>query len=503
LPSDVKQFVDKGISKLRYFKTKPVLKGLSFTPNLELGSPVIEGNSWKYYAGSGTAVCLMGEIAYPIDYYKMGDIQNWERKLLASNLHIETNIGEVQVTASREALQMSPKTIAAIRARLQTIKQEMIVETEKQFKAAKTIVEAKSMYYSTLMSGTGYGDILRKSEVTLTWNGHKIQDNIVSLDSNGLPHTVLTYTIKGWRKKVINLVSETRLVCTPGMELYYDDTDKKIVRYKRRAVTLINGGAKKVTVVKTYDPAGFEKLTGIPVSSLKSFQAVQETHASIGRVSTGVDKAKREKHQTRAFVLDTDRLMNPIVLTAKSDYWSVKNVVLSKGLYVPIFKFQPTLHNIKLMSDLRDALKYLEKFGVKLRLPVYGIKEGEDTGKLVRFDTWLTKKVGRIKNIQYDASLVKSFQKHIKNGLGDVSLTGLAETPKAYITLYKQAESLYNNGSSERARLLQLAGVLVEKNAKFEQLRTKFYTDYGMLGYIWYSSQYTEPEVLTYLKEKR
>lgn len=498
---DCYAFVNKGFETIKYFKTQPIIKGVAQQPELDKRKSIISGDNWIYFGG-GDAIALMGEIAYPINIQAMGDLQSWERSLLQSGLMILTNIGEVQVTASREALQMSDKTKDAIKARLAEIRDEMISQTETAFKECKTILEAKSLYHDTILNGGGFGNILRMSGQGITWNGQKIADNIIRLEQT--PHSILTYSKASWKKN-IDTYREQRLVCSGDLDLYFDDTDGKIINYKRRAKTLIDAGAKNVVIIQTTDVKALEKLLGFKVSELKSYNAVVPTIIASTRGGNGVDLKKRAKHQRRVFQLDLKKL-NSFYGGAASDVWTPQNVDVDNtpALYVPIERFQPKVE--KMMSkitELKSVLNSLEKFGVKARLPIYGIKSGEPTGKLVRFDIWLTKKVGRLRQIHEEAALVEAFRFGRLFNVLNINEDELPESDaKSYISLYKKAKGLYNSQDTrDRDALLRLSGKSVVMSQELVDLSDKFRATYPVLELVpeWNRGNKTAIE---YIKEK-
>jgi hypothetical protein len=233
--SNIQEFQNKVIKTVKYFQPLPIITGLAYTPDFTKATPVIEGEGWKFF-GNGSAVAIMGEIAYPIPL--VSDFEVWEQNLLSSYVEIVFPIGEVQVTASREALQMSPKTIKAIRTRLEIIKSEMLKEVEKSFKDAKTLVEAKSLYWTLIQSGNGFSRILKASQDAVTWKGVAIKDNIIRFTDA----KVINYTLN-YRGKV-KAYDSGMLRCGDAGDLYFDDTNKTKVNYSRRALTLLNANNK-------------------------------------------------------------------------------------------------------------------------------------------------------------------------------------------------------------------------------------------------------------------
>lgn len=440
----ISDFVKKAFETVKWFDTKPIFHGVAEVPNFDKGKPIVEGDDWLYF-GSGDPLVVMGEIGYPINVYAMGQLESWERSLLVSDIVIKANIGEVQVTASREALQMSEKTINAIRAKLAKIKAEMIDKTTEAIRDAKNIIEAKSMYYEAVMNGGGYGQVLRQSGAAIEWNGQKIDNNFIRLP--GGKHSVRVYTKRSW-KKTIELVTDERISCHGKLKLYFDDTNKTQVGYKRRAKTLMNEGAEQVAILLTEDVADLEKILGFKVSELPSFEAVVPTvEASARRASSGVDKSKRVKHAAKHFALNLVELDTFWRGTA-SNCWTLEETNLEEGLYIPIDRFHPTLDGLNKLPELKKLIRALKAYGVAFDLPIYGIKPGADTGELIRFDEWAKEQINAIAGLKDDYALVREFR---NSRLQDVSRIDDAQlsdgVAKSYISLYKRARDLYNDSN--------------------------------------------------------
>lgn len=510
-PEDIDLFINKGLEVLRYFPTKPIIHGLDSTPNFETDKPITSGDGWSYHQGYGAAVCIMGVVAYEIDRYAMGQLEEWERLLLQSNLHIKVDIGSVDLTPARENLRMTDRTKAAIKAKLKAIKDEMIAQTEKEFAVATTLFDAKALYFTTIQNGGGFGQILRNNIKSIKWQGLDIKSAMIDLsDSIGFSkHRVLTYTIDRRRKNKISYMSEGRLVCTPeiGANLFYDDTDGKTVNYKRRARTLFdaNTDLNNIWIISTSDVLDFEAKTGLKVSKLKSYKAITPTFVSVARGGTGIDFAKRKKHQTKVFELDVSAL--DTYYGAASDKWKIKNIDLKteKGLFLRIDRFQPTQSKINNLRRLRETITLLANIGIKIDLPIYGLKLSIDNpGSLTHFDQWLKEQVEKLPLEVYALADEYSSNRAFRFQAPAEKLKGKA---KEYAKLQKQAQEAYNRSDIGTAKaLLGLVGTTIPESTKLQVMSKELLETYPLLKHI-NSFSHKAPEVINYLnsieKEKQ
>lgn len=492
---DIGTFQKKVLSTIRYFKVTPTISGME-VPEFVKHTAVIKGEDWEFF-GSGTPNLIMGEIAYPIDRYKLGELENWESVLINSGLNIHVNIGDVQVTASREALQMTPKTIATIKAKMVVIRDAMIAEVEKSFKEAKNLVEAKTIWYKVVGNSSGYANIIKNYTKGIMWKGEEIKDNFIRLDRT-FGHKISTYTM--YRDK-ISVSYSSDLACT-GETIYFDDTDAKLVGYKRRARTLLNAGERRVVIIHTDDVKELEKELGISVKELSSLNAVVPTKAVSNRVGgTGIDASKRAKHASKVFVLNVAKLTQGHY-SAASEVWDVKEVEDVDGIYIPIERFKPNgLNGIYDLNKLSVVIRAAQNAGIKFDTPIYGFKNGAVVDGLVKFDEWLKAEVESNTNLIDDYSKVLAFR---NSNLHDVSkMEGenlpLRSVAKAYTTLYsKFREVSYDN--SEKYKIFNYVNVPVKQNNSIQVLSKKFEAQYPMLKYV-SSYSYNKPDILDYIQQ--
>lgn len=125
---DFYKFKEEAASVYRHFKLVPVVKGSSGftveksayeTKDIIPGVHTIENGR--------NSVAIMGNIAYPINVPNpestLGDL----RHMLACGLEMEFAIGELDFQASREGLSYIPETIAAIKRKLEAVRDQLAV----------------------------------------------------------------------------------------------------------------------------------------------------------------------------------------------------------------------------------------------------------------------------------------------------------------------------------------------------------------------------------------
>jgi hypothetical protein len=201
------------------------------------------------------------------------------------------------------------------------------------------------------------------------------------------------------------------------------------------------------------------------------------------------------------FVLDVDTLKFGYYSPA-SDYWEVKQVDVSKGgIYIPIDRFQPSnLSKIHDLEKLKKVITAMEYAGMKIDVPIYGIKKGMDIKGLERFDTWVESKVKANTTLLKDYSIAMSASDY---SLTDVSAIKEKDLPdgslaKEYTTAYKALKSFGSTGD-KKYQIFSYYPVDVKPDKTVKKLSDKFKLKFPLLNYI-SNYNYGMPEVIEYIK---
>ena len=161
---DTDAFREKAFGLFERFMVTPKIKGVSKTELESQFDPkkvIVEADdkSWQILSSSNNygndSFAIMGNIAYPIDRHALNFTYGDNRdKLLQScpvNLHVP--IGDLEVAASREALQYTDQTKGAILKKLDTIIFNLPKILSRSFADCKTMWDAKLLFDATFSHG--------------------------------------------------------------------------------------------------------------------------------------------------------------------------------------------------------------------------------------------------------------------------------------------------------------------------------------------------------------
>ena len=147
---DFNSFKNKAESVYKYFKTQPSVTGVDFQ-HAEPEKYKVAGSCWRYVGSYGVSMAIMGNIGYPIDdeYFYSKDGSYWERsnnkycQLLKSGVHIDFEIGELSMTASREGLEYTDEVVQVIKDKIDLIYKEMQDNVDKEFDSCESLYDAR------------------------------------------------------------------------------------------------------------------------------------------------------------------------------------------------------------------------------------------------------------------------------------------------------------------------------------------------------------------------
>lgn len=174
---DMIKFIAEAVDVFYWFNVKPnvtgssasngyddqVKKGLERSNELKGIIPGIRryGNYRIFPHNNNISCAVMGNIAYPIDVpnidQNLGDLG----KLLRHKLIIDFAIGELDFQASREGLSYSPKTIEAIKNKLQVLS----VEIYSQFLNDASKIDQNKWIFSKWIKQKSYDDFWKPSVI--------------------------------------------------------------------------------------------------------------------------------------------------------------------------------------------------------------------------------------------------------------------------------------------------------------------------------------------------
>tara|TARA_R110000737_G_scaffold4034_4_gene13330 strand:+ start:2416 stop:4560 length:2145 start_codon:yes stop_codon:yes gene_type:complete len=151
-PDDIKAFVKAARDVYSRFDPLPIVKGY---PNFEFHQYeyTLKGKDWGLKESGNyrdELFAVMGDMQYPIDMNSLRiedrwdddkvDGLDWKFNHISGDLHFP--LGVLDIAASREELSYDDETIAAIRDRFQTIRNELVSVAGKEVRRATSLYDA-------------------------------------------------------------------------------------------------------------------------------------------------------------------------------------------------------------------------------------------------------------------------------------------------------------------------------------------------------------------------
>lgn len=140
--NDIGNFTTSIFKAFRFFDVKPILTGgtIDWTDNTNF-----EGSFWKSYSNLNGSYAVMGGVTYPIDIYKLdNDHYDIVRK---AGLVVKFDIGELDVTPSREALMYHDWVVKAINDKIELVKKDFVTKVEEQVRNSPNLLDALKALY--------------------------------------------------------------------------------------------------------------------------------------------------------------------------------------------------------------------------------------------------------------------------------------------------------------------------------------------------------------------
>jgi hypothetical protein len=269
---DFQEFTNKAMRIFHYFRMKPIIEG-GLGSNLQdhkysNTNIVISGDGWRvcrinndsqyypnqYHHIDSGVIAIMGNIAYPVQTaqiigqekeeqpdhiqkwnraFQKADIDSWKSfvsEIINGGLYLELDfgIGELEMDVSREGLQYTKNVVRTLRQKTQEIYLEMKKEFSNKISAAKTKVEAISLYYTMNDLAGGWG-------VGASWKDSNGKDHPINSGNDleykipaGKSLYVFNYKTSGFRsRRMVALTDKIHHETLTGKGYNYWNSQKK------------------------------------------------------------------------------------------------------------------------------------------------------------------------------------------------------------------------------------------------------------------------------------
>jgi len=414
---DCDEFRNKGKDLFKWFDIRPIVKGVAQF-EYDDDELLFSGDDWEWRNVSndrysrGDATVVMGSIGYPIDEYdlNLGHEDDY-RRLLTSNLVLRMDIGDVEISASREKLQFTDYTRKNIKEALQRVQKEIANQIGEQFGDCKTLFDAKCLFGSVFQTTSPLYALKDSISKHLTWKGKPIKDSSFTTYTH-LGVELAQYK-KSYRSSKYRSEEYNHINCEKDTVVVLNDVGHRrgsmgkilpLIFHKKKTPFLIQFSAytdsdtnKVVSASKAQQKwkkdTGFDgkmlKLSELPQHKLSEFDGYARAAGS------GSYGTKDEKHSAKCFEFDFG-FGGSSWHNKKSDFWKIADLDVENesGVYVIIDKFhieQPwndgyaTTRQPKEISSLKEVM---EQCGVKFPKHIYAFKTKERK-KIEGKDGWV------------------------------------------------------------------------------------------------------------------
>jgi len=410
---DYDEFYHKATRLYKYFKVIPDVRGANHEQlknDLKRDEIVVGEDNWNLVKGESYAV--MGNIAYPLDSGALN--LNWQddrAELISAGAVIDFAIGDLEISASREALQYTDKTKKVITKKLESIIKRLPDVLGEKFEECETLWEVKCLYNQAFAHG-GFGQKIRKLVETkgIMWNGVKVTNGNFSTQewkNEDLELKAFSKPNSYGRRKRVRGEEVHNIYAKDDSLIIYDDApshhgrlnriaplveqyDKRDEQHKDtpvyNTVYLINFRSPKAKK-EFFDKQKFD----FPAKKLTEYPKIvlRDIYPSNSTVSGGTSVTKNSKHSTKVFSLDQD-CSHGNYHTCRSDFFESNEVNLDEGgVYVIVDKFfwGKQAESEKHPHYLVQKTKALSAIGIDVPT-IYALKPTDKNMEAVEADNW-------------------------------------------------------------------------------------------------------------------
>ena len=221
---DIYDFEREASELYAFFNVAPKMIGREISTATK--EVILSGSNFEFVKRESRNFVIMGQIAYPLD---ADDIWSWpiaDEDSEAYNfldrsrgLRIYVDIGDVDITPSREALSYNAVTKQAIKNIITEMSLELAVDMERQVQQQPTLYKARRQYLNLCNQCQSLKSVMDSLDNSISYNGEALWDSGLEQIEVGELISVKHYYKSQWRQKIetdhatkINLRHDTRII---------------------------------------------------------------------------------------------------------------------------------------------------------------------------------------------------------------------------------------------------------------------------------------------------
>ena len=177
---DIGKFKSEMNNVYKHFNVRPNLLNVADDELIidEPEEPILKGEGWEFNSSYKKQV-VMGQIAYSFDSADLDDHSVINFLNDSEGLTLRVNIGDVDITPSRESLSMNQATKNKIESLVRKVMTDIEALIQDKITNCDTLFEAREMYLKLCEQCSSVNSIITQLE-TVTWKHRTLFDRFVS-----------------------------------------------------------------------------------------------------------------------------------------------------------------------------------------------------------------------------------------------------------------------------------------------------------------------------------
>ena len=223
---DIYNFMSEARELYKFFNVKPNISGEAIAEWADDKEVILSGSNWEFVKGESDNHVIMGQIAYPLD---ADDVWSWPvakedediYNFLSNSrgLRVYANIGDVDITPSRESLSYNSTTKQAIKNIVSEISLELAIDMERQVQEQATLYKARRRYLNLCNQCRSLKSVMESLDSSISYDDEPLWDGGWEHIEVGDLLTVKHYYKSEWRQKIeteevtkINFRHDTKII---------------------------------------------------------------------------------------------------------------------------------------------------------------------------------------------------------------------------------------------------------------------------------------------------
>ncbi len=513
---DIESFKTKAKELFQHFKVRPTILGQTLEYSKK--EVIFSGSFWKiekeesYYQVA--PVAIMGNIGYEINISALDEnVGN-----AFSGLNMYFNIGDLEVSASRESLQYTERTKKALLARFKIVIDDIKEQINTLIDNCSTFIEAKRLYNSLNDYHGNYYRFNSLLKGSIAYKGVAVTDCDVMFGDNRwtpMKGVVVQLCRKSRRPSSNNFSKKNTASGTVSSNSVFVLNDNNTRSGINKLVYDLVFGKKTVYILNFDCDASKQawmKREGFVDADFVKMSSLKPTTAQNPSASSGVSAPKNSKHSSQAFIYSNS---NKYFNSTCSTYWNNATVDLAKdsGVYVEIEGFKiKGINGFNHPSEL-ERFKTLAELGFTMPT-IYGFKKGV-VEKVAKSKNWKTFEA--YVQEQVEAHLAKkNMSQLVANKIEQREVTGTSRVEWGkFVAKSSKSKSVFNTFIAAFAECSAGGGVidsLIEKMERYLikptlpapthnliKMRDEVLAKYPMLSFISFLDAVSKEKALAYV----